>query len=68
MSSGDLEALGSRLGHRLEAEMPGFAPVRASVGLASAQPGDTPVDITARADAALYASKRQRADADTAPS
>ncbi len=66
--SGDLEVLGNRLGHRLEAEMPGFAPVRASIGLASAQPGDTPLDITARADAALYASKWQQVDVDTAPS
>ncbi len=67
-TSGDPEALGTGLAHRVQAEVPGAGRIRASVGIAHAQPGDTPVAITARADGALYASKRQRVRSDTAPS
>ncbi len=67
-TGGDPEALGTRLARDVEAEVGGAGPIRASVGVARAQPGDTPVAITARADAALYARKRQRAGTGTVPS
>ncbi len=67
LTSGDPAALGTRLAHRVEAEVPGAGRIGASVGVAQAQPGDTPTAITARADTALYASKRQRADRGTVP-
>lgn len=58
--SGDPEALATRLGHCLQADMPGVGRVRASIGIAYAEPGDEPLAITSRADVALYAIKRQQ--------
>ena len=57
--SGEPTALERRLGNHLEAEVPGVGRIRASVGIASARPGDEPIDVTSRADAALYEIKRQ---------
>jgi diguanylate cyclase (GGDEF)-like protein len=68
LTSGHPEALRTRLGHHVEAEAPGVGRIRASIGVARAQPGDAPLAITARADSALYASKRQRTRTETAPS
>ena len=59
-TSGDPEALATRLGEHLAATVPGVGQIRASIGTARAQPGDAPLTITARADGALYASKRRR--------
>ena len=60
LPSGDPEALAARLGHHIEAEVPGAGNIRASIGIAYAQPGDEPLVITSRADAALYKIKRSR--------
>ncbi len=68
LTSGDLAALGTRLGHHVEAEVPGVGRIRASVGIACAEPGDEPLAITSRADTALYAIKRQPTRTETAPS
>lgn len=67
-TSDDPAALAGRLGHHIEAEVPRVGRIRASIGVARAQPGDEPLAITVRADTALYAIKRQRAGIDTAPS
>ncbi len=60
LPSGDPETLAARLGHHIEAEVPGLGNIRASIGIAYAQPGDEPLVITSRADAALYKIKRPR--------
>ncbi len=61
LTGGNPGALETRLGHHVEAEVPGAGRIRASVGVACAEPGDGPLAITSRADAALYQIKRQRA-------
>lgn len=66
-TSGHPEALETRLGHHIEAEVPGAGRMRASVGVARAQPGDEPLAITSRADTALYEIKHQPAHDGTAP-
>jgi len=58
-TSDDPAALAARLGHHIEAEVPRVGRIRASIGVAHAQPGDEPVVITSRADAALYETKRR---------
>jgi diguanylate cyclase (GGDEF)-like protein len=57
-TSGDRAALVARLGHYVEADVPRVGRIRASIGVAHAQPGDEPLVITSRADAALYETKR----------
>lgn len=58
-TSGDRAALAARLGHHIEADVPRVGRIWASIGVAHAQPGDEPVVITSRADAALYETKRR---------
>ena len=67
LPSGDPEALAARLGHHIEAEVPGAGNIRASIGIAYAQPGDEPLSITSRADAALYEIKQPRVRDGAAP-
>ena len=57
-TGGDRAALAARLGHYVEADVPRVGRIRASIGVAHAQPGDEPLVITSRADAALYETKR----------
>jgi diguanylate cyclase (GGDEF)-like protein len=59
-SSRDPDALERRLGQYIEAEVPEAGRQRASVGVARVRPGDEPLTITSRADAALYKVKGQR--------
>ncbi len=48
----------ARLGECVTAQTPGLGALRASLGVAAARAGDTPVELMARADRALYRVKR----------
>ena len=48
----------ARLGECVMAQTPGMGALRASLGVAAARAGDTPVELMARADRALYRVKR----------
>ncbi|MFP5333840.1 MAG: diguanylate cyclase domain-containing protein [Actinomycetes bacterium] len=59
--AGDAEGLAQRLRAGLDdARTADGQPVRASVGAASAQPGERMAEVVRRADAAMYAEKRRR--------
>jgi len=66
-TSRDPAALERRLGRSIETPVPHAGLQRAAVGLARAQAGDDPLTLVARADAALYRVKGERACHDAVP-